>query len=141
MRRHLAALASLLLTGCRGSSEPSAPILTLVPAAMQTAGPASNADDHTRCLIAGASVEASVYTKRATVTIFVVAFTPTPDTTPSFELHWGPRTVATNTIRTVRAEASVYRVESDEGEQVLRIAVPPISPGVLCLNQVVVTQP
>ena len=110
-------------------------------AAMQTAGPGENADDHTRCLIAGASVEASVFTKRATVTIFVVAFTPTPNATPSFVLHWDSRMVGTNTIRTVRAEGSVYRVESAGGEQILRIAVPPTSPGVLCLNQVVVTQP
>src|SRR5207253_53802 len=55
MGLYRAALASLLLLGCRGSAEPPASILSLVPAAMQTAGPGENADDHTRCLMAGAS--------------------------------------------------------------------------------------
>jgi len=141
MGLYRAALASLLLLGCRGSAEPPASILSLVPAAMQTAGPGENADDHTRCLMAGASVKASVHLERPTLTIVVVAFTSTPDKTPSYALRWDARFVAAEAVRTVRADAFVHRVEAEPGERTLRIEVPPTSPGVLCLNQVVLIQP
>ena len=141
MRWYLASLAPLLLLECRGSYEPPAPVLSLAPAGMQSSGPSANFDDHTRCLMPGASVEASVYVQRSTVTIVVVAFTPSPDAIPSFLLHWGGRTVALETVRSARAKASVYRVEASRGEQILSVEVPPTSPGVLCLDQVVLTQP
>src|SRR5207244_3281094 len=83
---------------------PPASILSLVPAAMQTAGPGENADDHTRCLMAGASVKASVHLERPTLTIVVVAFTSTPDKTPSYALRWDARFVAAEALLAVRAD-------------------------------------
>jgi hypothetical protein len=141
MRPSLAAVTLSLIAGCQGSSDPPAPILSLVPTAMRAVGPSAPADESTLCLIAGASVEATIYVHHPRVTIIVVAFTPTPQTAPDFVLQLGSRTVASNTVRTVQAEASLYRTEAERGEQVVRLQVPGKSPGVFCLRQVLVTQP
>src|SRR5437879_5081511 len=72
MRWVLSASAVLILAGCRGSYEPPAPILTLIPAATRVAGPSTKVDDHTLCLMAGGSVEAPVYVHRSTATVVLV---------------------------------------------------------------------
>ena len=140
MRLRLATVTLALVAGCRGSYEPPAPVLTLVPAAMRSGGPAVRADDDTLCLAAGASVEATVYAYQSTVTIMVTASAATPEMT-DLTVRLGSRLVATDAIRATRAEASVYRSQASRGEQVLRLSVPENSPGRLCLRQVVVTQP
>ena len=141
MRPRVATLALSLLAGCRGSYEPPASILTLVPAAMRVSGPTRATDDHTLCLAAGGGAEATVYVYEAPVMIVASASTPTPEAMPSFVVRLGSRMVATNTVQTVLAEAFVCRAAADPGEQVLRVMVPDSSPGRLCLHQVSVTQP
>jgi hypothetical protein len=101
--------------------------------------PASN-DPNTACLIAGASIEAKIHLSRSPVTVILIAFTPTPATIPSFELRVGSRLVATDVIPTVAPKILAYNVSADRGEQVLRVAVPGKSPGVLCVQQLAVTQ-
>lgn len=132
----------VVLGGCRGSYPPQEAVLTFVPTAMKVTGlaaPASN-DPNTACLIAGASVEAEIYVSRSPVTIVIVAFTPTPATIPSFELRVGSRLVASDLISTVSPKILAYNVSPDRGTHVLRVAVPGTSPGILCIQQVAVTQ-
>ena len=131
----------LLLGGCRRFYDPPAPILTLVPTGMLATGPSAKADEQMMCLIAGASLQATVYVHEPTVTIIVIAFTPTPPTPPGMMVYVDSNLIATDTMRALQLEASVYRVAAERGERVLRVMVPPLSPGVLCVRQVVVTQP
>jgi hypothetical protein len=132
----------VVLGGCLGSDPPQEAVLTLVPTAMKVTGlaaPASN-DPNTACLIAGASVEAEIYVSRSPVTIVVVAFTPTPATIPSFELSVGPRLIASDVVSTVSPKILAYNASPDRGAHVLRVGMPGTSPGILCVQQVAVTQ-
>jgi hypothetical protein len=131
-----------LLAACQGAPPPQEAVLTLVPTAMQITGsfaPAWN-DPSTACLIAGASIEARIHVSRSPVTVILIAFTPTPAPIPSFELRVGSRLVAMDVIPTVSPRILAYNVNSDRGEQVVRVAVPVNSPGILCVQQVAVTQ-
>jgi len=144
MRLRLAALAAVFVAGCRQSSDTPAPMLTLWPAAMQATGPSVKLDDHTLCVVAGTKAEATVFMHQPTATIVVVTFTSTPATPPDFVMRLGAEVVATGTIRNTRAEASAYRVTRvSRGEQVLSLTMPESSSraAVLCLHQVVMTQP
>jgi hypothetical protein len=143
MRRMVVALLSVL-AGCRGSYPPQEAVLTFVPTAMQISGPAAPAanDPITECLIAGASVEARIQVSRSPVTVILIAFTPTPApaTIPSFELRVDSGLVATDVIPTVTPKILAYNVSPNRGEHVLRVGVPGNSPGILCVQQVAVTQ-
>jgi len=112
-----------------------------MPAAMRVAGATATGDGHTRCLVAGASVEAIVYIHQPTAAIIVTAFTTTPDAIPGLVVRLGSLTIASSAIRNTKAEVSVYRARMGRGEQVLQLIVPEGSPGVVCLDQVAVTQP
>jgi len=141
MRRTVIALL-VALGGCRGSSPPPEAVLTWVPTAMRITGlaaPASN-DPNTACLIAGASIEATIHVSRSPVTVMLIAFTPTPATIPSFELWVGSRLIATDVIPTVSPKILAYNVSPDPGEHVLRVSTPGNSPGVLCVQHVALTQ-
>ena len=141
MRRTAIALL-MVLGGCRGSYPPQEAVLTFVPTAMKVTGlaaPASN-DPNTICLIAGASVEAEIHVSRSPVTIVLIAFTPTPATVPSFELRVGPTLIASDVISTVTPKILAYNASPDRGAHVLRVGMPGTSPGVLCVQQVAVTQ-
>lgn len=132
----------VVLGGCRGSSLPQEAVLTWVPTAMRITGlaaPAAN-DPNTACLIAGASIDAKIHVWRSPVTIILNAFTPTPATVPSFELWVGRRLVAADVIPTASPKILAYNVSPERGEHVLRVAVPGNSPGVLCIQQVALTQ-
>lgn len=132
----------VVLGGCRGSYPPQEAVLTLVPTSMTVTGlaaPASN-DPNTACLIAGAGIEAEIHVSRSPVTILIVAFTPTPATIPSFELRVGSTLVASDVISTVTPKILAYNVSPDRGAHMLRVGVPGTSPGVLCVQQVAVTQ-
>ena len=142
MRPSLAPLVvCLLLGGCRRFYDPPVPILTLVPTGMLATGPSAKADEQTMCLIAGASLQAPVYAHEPTVTIVLVAFTPTPQTPPGMMLYFNSQMISMDTMRAQQPEAFVYRVVTDRGERELRIAVPGNSPGMLCVRQVVVAEP
>ena len=142
MRPGLASLVVwLLLSGCRRFDDPPAPILTLVPTGMLVTGPAAKADEQMMCLIAGASLQATVWAHEPSVTIVVVAFTPTPPKPPGMMVYVDSQLIATDPMTAVQPQAFVYRVATERGERVLRVMVPRISPGVLCVRQVVVTQP
>jgi len=108
---------------------------------MRVAGGTVTGDGHTLCLVAGTSVEATVYIHRSTVAIIVSAFTPTPDAMPSLVVRLGSLTLDSSRIRSTRAEASVHRTRMARGEQVLQLRVPEDSAGAVCLNEVAVTQP
>ncbi len=141
MRWSVVPLALSVAIGCGPSYEPPAPILTLMPAAMRVAGATATGDGHTLCLAAGTSVEATVYIHQSTVAIIVSAFTPTPDAMPSLVVRLGSLTIDSSAIRNTQGEVSVYRTRMARGEQVLQLKVPEDSPGVVCLNEVAVTQP
>ena len=141
MRWVLSASAVLILAGCRGSYEPPAPILTLIPAAMRVAGPSTKVDDHTLCLMAGGSVEAPVYVHRSTATVVLVASSPRQEAVPGFAVQLGARMSTPTSIRGPQGEARAYHLDAARGEQVLRVVVSENSPGALCLQQVVMTQP
>jgi hypothetical protein len=141
MRWSVVPLVLSLAIGCGPSYEPPAPVLTLMPAAMRVAEGTATGDDHTRCLAAGASVEATVYIHQPTVGVIVTAFTPTPDTIPGLVVRLGSAAIASSAVRSAQPEVSVYRTKTGRGERVLRLIVPGSSPGVVCLQQVVVTQP
>lgn len=141
MRRTVLAVL-VALGACQGASAPQEAVLTWVPTAMRTTGmtaPASN-DPNTACLIAGASVEATIHVSRAPVTVILIAFTPTPATVPSFELRVGARLVASDVIATVAPKVLAYNVSPERGEHVLRVSTPGNSPGVLCIQSVALTQ-
>lgn len=140
MRRTVIAL--LLLGGCRGSYPPQEAVLTLVPTAMEITGLAAPAatDPNTACLIAGASIAATIHVSRSPATVILIAFTPTPAAIPSFELRVGSRLVAADVIPTVSPKVVAYNVSPEPGEHVLRVGMPGTSPGVLCIQQVAVTQ-
>jgi hypothetical protein len=141
MRRTVLALL-VVLGGCQNASPPHEAVLSWVPTAMRITGlvaPASN-DPNTACLIAGASLEATIHVSRAPVTVILVAFTPTPATVPSFELRVGDRLVATDAIPTVAPKVLAYNVSPERGEHVLRVGTPGNSPGVLCIQSVALTQ-
>ena len=131
----------LLLSGCRRSYDPPAPVLTLVPTGMLVTGHAAKADEQMMCLIAGASLQATVYAHEPTVTIVLTAFTPTPSKPPGMMIYFDSLLVATDPMTAGQPQAFVYRVATERGERVLRVMVPSISPGVLCVREVVVTQP
>ena len=134
--------AGLLLVGCHGASPPAEAVLTFVPTAMQVSGlaaPAAN-DPNTACLIAGASVTANIHVAHAPITIIVIAFTPTPATIPGFELSLDAEQVAADVISTVAPKVLAYNVAPAPGDHTLRVGMPGESPGILCVQQVAVTQ-
>ncbi len=119
-------------------------MLTLWPAAMRVTGPSVKLDDHTLCLVAGTKAEATVSMHQPTASIIVVTFTSTPATPPDLTVRLGGEVVGAGTIRDTRGEASAYRATGvGRGEQVLSLMVPESSShaAVLCLHQVVMTQP
>jgi hypothetical protein len=143
MRARLLALLVALLAGCQETSVPHEAVLTLVPTSMRVVGLAAPGAgyEQTLCLIAGASVEANIYVSRSPFTVVIDAFTPTPMESPWFELHVGSGLIAVEALHNVPPRAMVYTAHAERGEQLLRVNVPGTSPGVLCLQQVIVSQP
>ncbi len=138
------ALACVLLGlgACRGDRPPDEAVLTLVPTAMRATGgvaPASN-DPNAACLIAGGAIAATIAVAGAPVTVIVIAFTPTPATAPGVEIRVGAELVATDVITAVAPRVLAYNVGVEPGDHVLRVSAPDLSPGILCVQSVAITQ-
>ena len=140
--RRMAIVLLVGLAACRRAPPPQEAVLTFVPTGMRAAGavaPASN-DPNTACLIAGGSIETTIAVARSPVTVIVIAFTPTPTTVPSFELRVGAKLIAADVVSTLSSRIMAYNVSPVRGEHMVRVSVPGLSPGVLCVQSVAITQ-
>lgn len=130
-----------LAAGCRSGGDIEAPVVTLVPAALQTTGQVTRDGERVLCLAPGAGAEAAIYVHEPTVRTTIAIRTSGSGPPAEMTLQVGDGAGVTAEVQSPIAEEFTYALGAAEGVQRMRIAVPARSAAAVCLERIAVTQP